>query len=64
MYIGVIYLCQPARDLKLIFKYSIKVVKKKKKKEAEKEVKPPELSSYLKNFVRYSFYVLLSQYLR
>merc|ERR1712080_779352 len=29
-----------------------KVVKKKKKKEAEKEVKPPELSSYLKNFIK------------
>merc|ERR1712083_439779 len=29
-----------------------KVVKKEKKKEVEKEVKPPELSSYLKNFIK------------
>jgi hypothetical protein len=28
-----------------------KVVKKKKKKEDEKEIKAPEISSYLKNFV-------------
>jgi hypothetical protein len=30
-----------------------KVVKKKKKKEEEKEIKAPEISSYLKNFVSY-----------
>merc|ERR1711979_47219 len=29
-----------------------KVVKKKKKKEAEKEIPKPELSSYLKNFIK------------
>merc|ERR1712110_1106606 len=29
-----------------------KEVVKKKKKEAEKEIKPPELSSYLKNFIK------------
>ena len=28
-----------------------KVVKKKKKKEVEKEIKTPEIASYLKNFV-------------
>jgi len=35
-----------------------KVVKKKKKKEEEKEIKAPEIASYLKNFVSIFFFCL------
>merc|ERR1712096_248680 len=41
-----------ATDETSVKKKKKKVVKKKKKKEAEKEVPKPELSSYLKNFIK------------
>merc|ERR1712183_1238725 len=41
-----------ATDETSVKKRKKKVVKKKKKKEAEKEVPKPELSSYLKNFIK------------